>query len=126
MSDGELFVLGRADDMINRAENLIDPVVIERAAQTVTGIKLGRVAVFGVDQLSEGTQGIVLLAEPENPGTPTDQIRQIMNERVSEMTGLTLTVVHIVPPGWLMKSSFGKISRQRSRDKYLNHGLSES
>jgi fatty-acyl-CoA synthase len=126
MSDGELFVLGRGDDMINRAGNLIDPAVIELAAETVTGIKSGRIAVFGVDQQREGTQGFVLLAEPENAETPLDEVRQVLNERVTEMTGLTPTIVRIVPPGWLLKSSSGKISRQRSREKYLNANLGKS
>jgi fatty-acyl-CoA synthase len=118
--DGELFVLGRRDDMIIRAGQTIDPAGIEAAASQVSGVLPGRAVACGVDSPGEGSQMVILIAESNCPdGAALAAVRTKILSRVARETGVGLSRVKLVEPGWLIKSSSGKVSRRACREKFL-------
>jgi len=117
---GELFVLGRKNDLIIRAGRNIHPADIERALEAEPAIKPGRVAAFGVFNESEGTEDIVVLAEFGGPRvSDLDAIARLAQDRIAAALGIAAQQVEIVRPNWLVKSSSGKISRANCRAKYI-------
>ena len=63
IAEGELYVTGRAKDLIIRAGRNIHPQELEEAVGVVPGIRLGFVAVFGVHNARSGTERLVVAAE---------------------------------------------------------------
>jgi acetyltransferase-like isoleucine patch superfamily enzyme/acyl carrier protein len=118
--DGELFVLGRRNDLIIRAGRNLHPADIERVLDAEPEIKAGRVAAFGVFNESEGTEDVVVLAEFGGPRvSDLDAIARAAQDRLSAELGVVVQRLEIVRPNWLVKSSSGKISRAGCRAKYL-------
>jgi acyl-CoA synthetase (AMP-forming)/AMP-acid ligase II/acetyltransferase-like isoleucine patch superfamily enzyme/acyl carrier protein len=118
--DGELFVLGRRNDLIIRAGRNLHPADIERVLDGEPEIKAGRVAAFGVFNESEGTEDVVVLAEFGGPRvSDLDAIARAAQDRLSSELGVAAQRVEIVRPNWLVKSSSGKISRAGCRAKFL-------
>ncbi|HEX6861699.1 MAG TPA: non-ribosomal peptide synthetase, partial [Thermoanaerobaculia bacterium] len=117
LAEGELFCTGRLRDLvICRGVNL-HPEDLEEAVARVPGVKEGRVAAFGVADEEEGTEGIVVLFEPE--GEPPPGIERRVREEVDASFGLDLRDVRVHAPGTLRKSTSGKISRNANRALYL-------
>jgi fatty-acyl-CoA synthase len=116
--DGELYVTGRKKDMIIHRGINYDPLEIEEIIQQgVSGVRSGRVIVFGIDDDDEGTEAIITLAELEvgaEPGIAAEGIRRCVLERI----GIALYDVVICEAQTLIKTTSGKLSRQQNRDKY--------
>ena len=120
MADGELFVTGRAKDMIVRAGRNIFPAELENAIGELEGIQRGNVAVFGAPDPDTETERLVILAESRHK----DEARQQAIK--SEIVGLSADLVGtppddivLVPPRSVPKTSSGKIRRQAARTLYL-------
>jgi fatty-acyl-CoA synthase len=69
-----------------------------------------------------GSQEVVLIAEWQEAPLAKDQqlaLRRAVKRAVVEQMGLELRDVQIVEPGWLAKTTSGKISRTLNRERYL-------
>ena len=117
---GELFVLGRQDDLIIRAGRNIDPAVIEASVSGVPGVKGGRVACFGVPNSIEGTMTIVLLVESSDGHQDHADLIAAITQKCQRSFDLTPNETQIVPAGFIVKSSSGKVSRSATRKKYMD------
>src|SRR6185312_7368980 len=62
-ADGELFITGRAKDVIIAAGRNIYPQEVEEAVADVAGVRRGCVAAFGVEDRRSGTERLVIVAE---------------------------------------------------------------
>ena len=120
MAGGELFVTGRAKDMIVRAGRNIFPAELENAIGELEGVQRGNVAVFGAPDPDTETERLVVLAESRH----RDEARQQAIK--SEITGLSADLagtppddIVLVPPRSVPKTSSGKIRRQAARTLYL-------
>lgn len=120
--DGELFVLGRADDVIVVGGRNIFPEDIEAIIDRLPGAVPGRSVAFGVYDEIEGTSHVVVVAEREAEEAGDGLQRRISAELVSRMD-LSPRAVRTVARGWLVKSTSGKISRRGNREKYLAESL---
>jgi acyl-CoA synthetase (AMP-forming)/AMP-acid ligase II len=120
IAEGELYVLGRKDDLIIVGGRNIYPQDIEEIVNQVPGVYQGRAAAFGVDDERLGTSSIALVCELR--GDPDEkQQRQIESEiRRSVVADLDVALadVRFVPRGWIVKTSNGKIARKDNREKY--------
>jgi len=117
----ELFVLGRSDDLIiSRGRNFLAHE-IEYAAHGIDGLRPGRSVVFGYDDPGLGTQAIALIFETEM-GSDRDAraLARAVKDRVWQECDLVLNRVVPVQPGWLIKTSSGKISRESNRAQFLH------
>src|SRR6185369_12671840 len=102
--DGELFVSGRAKDIvILRGENH-SPQEFEEALDGIAGVRPGCAAAVGLPT-PEG-EVLALLVEADGAANP-EEIRS----RVTERTGIRPDQVHLLAPGTLPRTSSGKLRR---------------
>ena len=102
--DGELFVSGRAKDIvILRGENH-SPQEFEEALDGIAGVRPGCAAAIGLPT-PEG-EVLALLVEADGAAN-LEEIRS----RVTERTGIRPDQVHLLAPGTLPRTSSGKLRR---------------
>ena len=115
--DNELYILGREDDMINSYGKNIFPYDIEGLIANINNIIKGRVACFGVYNNNIGTEDIYVVAEVKKECNFPE-----LESRVSKLlykTFQTTIYCKAVLRGYIVKTSSGKISRKRTRDKFI-------
>ena len=119
MSNGYIFIVGRAKDMIIINGRNHWPQDIEWAVEQLPGFKSGDIAAFAITGPSgEETPAVLVhcrVSDPFERGRLRDEIR----ERVRAITGIT-PVVELVPPRTLPRTSSGKLSRTKARNLYLS------
>ena len=117
---GELFVLGRSDDVIICNGKNIFAHDVEEAIEGVVGLKAGRCIALALDDPRSGTQQLAVLAERDDgdPVSLKDATRAIMS-RVFTAVAVSPRVVELLPPGWLVKTTSGKLGRAENLKKYL-------
>lgn len=120
IASGEVYVIGRCKDLIINAGKNVYPQDIEAIVNDVEGVHPGRTVVFGVPDEREGTELVAIVAEvnTQDAGARREIMRQV-RQRVSQQSMITVSYVHLVQPGWLIKTSSGKIARSANRDKWL-------
>ncbi|MDT8398889.1 MAG: non-ribosomal peptide synthetase [Pseudomonadales bacterium] len=128
LRNGELFVTGRSKDLIIHRGVNIYPTDVEEILNSLPGVKKGRVVVFGV--LDEGTEHIVAMVEEAKQKGNGEEKRGEKRERsldlaeakrvVFDRLGFRLKDIVVTEPGTLVKSTSGKLSRDRNRKLYLS------
>ncbi len=120
MADGELFVTGRIKDLIITGGRNIHPEDIEALAQGLEELRPGRVAAFGLEDPTQGTEAIVLVCETRAPLAEADRWALIrkLRRRSQQRLEVVLADVQLVESGWIVKTSSGKIARSANREKY--------
>lgn len=120
LRNGELYLFGRAKDVIILRGRKYAPQGIETAVDGLAGLRRGCVAAICVP-IGDGEQeGLVVLAERGRDAPPDeDQARAaLVRLRVIEETGLVPARVAILEPGTLPRTSSGKIRRGETRRRY--------
>ncbi|NHK29516.1 fatty acyl-AMP ligase [Parvularcula flava] len=121
MKDGELYVLGRKDDMLILYGRNFFAQEIEVILNDTAGIKPGRCGAFGVYSERMGTNELYALAELTDDGDAETAERDA-RARISEQLGVGLRRLFVVEKGALHKSTSGKQNRHLNRlilDKFL-------
>jgi len=117
--DGEIFVTGRAKDIIIRAGRNLHPQEMEEAIGAIAGVRRGCVAVFGSHDARHGTERLVVLAETrEQDPQALEALRAHISEMVLRIVGEPPDEVVLAPPHSVPKTSSGKLRRQASRELY--------
>lgn len=119
IAGGELYVTGRAKDVIIRGGQHIHPTEAEVAIGNIPGIRKGCVVVFGVADRTAGTEKVVVLAETRetDPATKASLCRAVA-ELVTSVIGAPADDIVLAPPHTVLKTSSGKIRRAACRDFY--------
>jgi 1-acyl-sn-glycerol-3-phosphate acyltransferase len=116
---GELYVTGRAKDVIIRGGQHIHPQEAESAIGNIAGIRKGCVVVFGVADRAAGTEKVIVLAETrETDPSRQEALRQVVAEQVAWLLGAPADDVIMAPPHTVLKTSSGKLRRAACRDLY--------
>jgi 1-acyl-sn-glycerol-3-phosphate acyltransferase len=119
MVGGELYVTGRAKDIIIRAGRNIYPHEVEQAVGAIKGVRRDGVAVFGSPDPASGTERVVVLAETRvRSPDQRESLRLCINGVVSELIGEPPDDVVLAPPNTVPKTSSGKIRRTACRALY--------
>ena len=123
-ADGELFITGREKDLIIQGGRNVYAQGVEDIATTVTGIRKGCVAAFGVYDPARGTERLVVVAETKerDPARRVALRQQLLNRLVADI-GVPPDVVVIADPGAVLKTPSGKIRRSATRTAYVNNTL---
>ena len=119
LSNGYVFIVGRAKDMIIINGRNHWPQDIEWAVEQLPGFKSGDIAAFAITGTSGEETPAVLVhcrtSDPKERGRLRDDIR----ERVRAITGIS-AVIELIPPRTLPRTSSGKLSRTKARNLYLS------
>ncbi|MNF55645.1 Long-chain-fatty-acid--AMP ligase FadD26 [compost metagenome] len=119
MAGGEVYLTGRAKDLIIRAGRNIYPYDVEAAVGNLPGLRKGCIAVFGSPDPATGTERLVVLAEThEKEAGARQQLQQQVNRIVFDLTGVAPDDIVLAPPHSVLKTSSGKLRRTASRELY--------
>jgi fatty-acyl-CoA synthase len=119
-SDGNLYITGRAKDVLVARGVSTDPHRVEWAAASVPGVREGSVVAF--TRPGPETEEVVVVAECANRAL--HGLREAVRMAVVESVGLAVADVVRVPAGTIPKTTSGKLRRQETRRRYLAGELS--
>lgn len=120
LANGEVYVTGRKKDLIIVGGKNVYPQDLERLAGEVPGVHPGRVVAFGVFDEDAGTEAVVVVAEADaEDESERQRLAGEIRQAVTRGSDVALRQAQVVGPGWLLKTSSGKIARLANRDKYL-------
>ena len=118
--NGEIYITGRAKDIIIRAGRHVHPQEIEEAVGAVEGVRRGCVAVFGSPDPQHGTERLIVLAETRVQDAPAlEGLRSRIGNAVVALIGEPPDDIVLAPPHSVPKTSSGKLRRQASRALYV-------
>ncbi len=112
MQDQELYIMGRAKDSFVSYGVNVYPEMVEHEISKMEGVIDGRVACFGVFSKQSGTHECYICVETDC----TDNLENSISLRIREIFDLSV-IVNIVAPGSLSKTSSGKISRSKTKER---------
>lgn len=119
LDDGELFVAGRLKDVIIVNGKNLFAHDIEATISAVPGVKPGRAVALGIYDDDLGTEQLIAIAERDGPPDDDETLKSRINRAVMDEVGIACAAVSITNPGWLVKTTSGKMSRSENLKKYL-------
>ncbi|MCA8863807.1 MULTISPECIES: non-ribosomal peptide synthetase [unclassified Halomonas] len=118
LHEGQLYIAGRIKDLIILRGHNVYPQDIESAIEAeVDAVRKGRVAAFAVTT-PEGAEGIGVAAEVSRgiqKLVPAEKLVEALSETVGSACHEPLSVVLLLNPGGLPKTSSGKLQRSACR-----------
>jgi fatty-acyl-CoA synthase len=118
MSDGYIYIVGRAKDMIIVNGKNHWPQDIEWAVEQLPGFKAGDIAAFAITTPGGEETPAVLVQCRSSDEAERGRLRDAIRERVRSVTGMNC-VIELIPPRTLPRTSSGKLSRAKARNLYL-------
>lgn len=119
LSDGYIYIVGRAKDMIIINGKNHWPQDIEWAVEQLPGFKSGDIAAFSITTEGGEETPAVLVQCRTSDDKERGVLRETIKEKVRSITGMQC-VVELVPPRTLPRTSSGKLSRAKARNLYLS------
>ncbi len=122
--DGEIYITGRAKDVIIKAGRNLYPHEVEEIAGRVAGVRTGCVVAFGAPDERTGTERLVVAAELRDVAA-AKRIEGEIARAVDEAMGMPPDVVVLLPPQSIPKTSSGKLRRSETRRLFLEGKLGQ-
>jgi fatty-acyl-CoA synthase len=119
LSNGYIFIVGRAKDMIIINGKNHWPQDIEWAVEQLPGFKAGDIAAFSITTPGGEETPAVLVQCRTSDESERAKLREQIRDKVRSVTGMQC-VVELVPPRTLPRTSSGKMSRAKARNLYLS------
>jgi fatty-acyl-CoA synthase len=116
LADGELFVCGRAKDVIIVNGRKYHPQDLEWGVDDVAGVRRGRVVAFGLAQAG-GPDRVAIVAEPSGT-VDADALVESIRRRIGDLCGLYVDEVVLVPSGTIGRTTSGKVQRAATKARY--------
>ncbi|HVL56342.1 MAG TPA: AMP-binding protein, partial [Burkholderiaceae bacterium] len=119
VADGEVYVTGRAKDVVIRGGRNIYPHPIEEAVGEIAGVRKGCVAVFGAPDPERGTERLVVVAETALRQPQQQQrLQREIGDVVARVLGEPADQIVLAPPHAVLKTSSGKLRRAATRQRF--------
>jgi acyl-CoA synthetase (AMP-forming)/AMP-acid ligase II len=122
LAGGELFVCGRAKDMIIVNGKKYHPEDLERTVDRIGGVRPGRAAAFGVR--GSVADRVVVVVEP-NGTMPPDVLMGAIRHEIADLFGLVVDDVVLVRSGTVNRTTSGKVQRAATRARYERGELAD-
>jgi fatty-acyl-CoA synthase len=119
MSDGYIYIVGRAKDMIIINGKNHWPQDIEWAVEQLPGFKAGDIAAFAIATQGGEETPAVLVQCRTTDDSERMRLRDAIRDKVRSITGMHC-IIELVPPRTLPRTSSGKLSRAKARNQYLS------
>jgi len=118
--EGELYVLGRKDDLLIINGRNLHAHEVEGILKDIPDIRPGRAVAIGIHNETIGSMELIVVAERRADSSSKDEaIASTAADVIYSRTNIEVKDVRIVPPEWLVKTTSGKISRELNKIKYL-------
>ncbi|HEY9850890.1 MAG TPA: condensation domain-containing protein [Leptolyngbyaceae cyanobacterium] len=119
LQDGELFVTGRAKDLIIiRGRNLYPQDIEQIAERSHPSLRLSGSAAFAIEV--ENEERLVIVQELEFRQKPNiDEVISTIRQAVTEAFEIQVYGIVLIKAGSIPKTSSGKIQRRATRGKFL-------
>lgn len=115
------YVAGRLKDVLIVGGVNVFPQDIEDLVSNVSGVVPGRVSAFSTFDDKRQTEHVVILAETEHENAAERQQTTLrIRQEVLAAFQLANFEIRLVEPGWLVKSTSGKMARGANREKWLS------
>src|SRR5271154_2916043 len=121
-ADGEIYITGRAKDVIIKAGRNIYPHEVEEIAGRVRGVRTGCVVAFGARDERTGTERLIVAAEVRDMSA-AKRISGEIAQAVTAAMGIPPDAVEPLRPQSIPKTSSGKLRRSETRRLYLEGNL---
>ncbi len=119
VEDGELFISGRAKDLVILRGKNHAPQEFEDALDGVKGVRAGCAIAVAVP----GEEGEELALLVETDGVLVPGLEEAVRTSVLERTGIRAALVRLLKPGTLPRTSSGKLRRSEARRQLLSFEL---
>jgi acyl-CoA synthetase (AMP-forming)/AMP-acid ligase II len=118
---GELFVVGRKQDLLIIGGENLYPQDIEEIVGSHPAIHDGRAVAMGLYNPDLGTEDIVVVAEVDSEDllARAAEIESEVRSLVVAGMGVAIRTIFLKPPKWIVKSTAGKPARSATREKLL-------
>jgi len=116
LSGGELFVCGRAKDIIIVNGRKYHPQDLEWAVDGLAGVRRGRVVAFGM--ADRGRADRVVIVVEANGTVPATALTDAIRRRVGDLFGLYVDEVAVVASGKVGRTTSGKVQRASTKACY--------
>ncbi|HTN51747.1 MAG TPA: AMP-binding protein [Anaeromyxobacter sp.] len=124
VAEGELFVHGRAKDLVIVRGANHAPEEFEAPLGAVPGLRRGGAVALGCPGGEGDGEALLLLAERARGAEEDDAVLAERARRtVLEATGIQPDAIRILPPGTLPRTSSGKLRRQEALRRHLDGSL---
>lgn len=119
LSSGELFLTGRAKDLVIRGGRNLHPEVLELALGEVEGVRQGGVAAFASADPRLGTERLVAVVETDL-GAPEERrkLQTLVATTAVRLLGSPPDVIVLAPSGSILRTASLKIRRAATRDAF--------
>lgn len=119
IEEGELFVLGRKDDVIISHGKKFAAHDLEQVVHRVSGVKPGRVIALSFFEENVGSDEIVIIAEkdPDSKILAEETIKSIKKTIFDEF-GISIWEARAEDVGWIIKTTSGKLCRKENLEKF--------
>ncbi|WP_096600989.1 non-ribosomal peptide synthetase [Calothrix sp. NIES-2100] len=123
LDNGELFITGRAKDLIIiRGRNLYPQDIELTAEKSHPSLRLGSCAAFAVEVDNE--ERLVVVQELEFRAKPNyEEVISNLRQAVAEEHEIQVYAVVLIKPGTISKTSSGKIQRRATKAAFLANNL---
>lgn len=122
MLDGCLYVVGRIKDIIIVNGRNHWPQDIEWAVEQLPGLRNGDIAAISItNERGEEVPAVLVQCRPSDLASQ-EQLRADVRKKVQAETGISVQV-ELVPPRTLPRTSSGKLSRSKARDRFISGGI---
>jgi fatty-acyl-CoA synthase len=116
LSGGELFVCGRAKDIIIVNGRKYHPQDLEWAVDALAGVRRGRVVAFGATDFGQADR-VVIVVEPS--GTVSSEVLvETIRREIRDLFGLYVADVAVVRSGTVARTTSGKVQRAATKARY--------
>lgn len=123
LHQGEVFISGRAKDLITRSGLNVSPQELEWAVEELLSLREGSVAAFSYIEPAQHQERVVVVVAKRPEASEADRVRREIAVAVASGSGIQLNEVIFVQRSSLPKTTSGKIQRAALRNAHLRGEL---
>src|SRR5262245_9689007 len=116
LSGGELFVCGRAKDIIIVNGRKHHPQDLEWVVDDLPGVRRGRVVAFG--EVEHGRPDRVVIVVESSGTVAPNALIDAVRRRISDVFGLYVDEIAVVPSGTVGRTTSGKVQRAATKARF--------
>ena len=121
-ADGEIYITGRAKDIIIKAGRNLYPHEVEEIAGCVQGVRTGCVVAFGANDERTGSERLIVTAEVRDISS-AKRIEDEISRAVTDALGIPPDLIVLLPPQSIPKTSSGKLRRRETQRLFTEGNL---